>query len=104
MLFTEIQNCFPKIINAMEKDSIQTFVSSDYCSLYKYHFGLGTFIRNNLLKENSYLYNKFKAANITHKDDMSQLIITLLYIYLNEERIISKRKSKLLISAFQFCL
>lgn len=52
--------------------------------LYALHFGIGIWIRNNLLHEKSSFYRCFKKEGITHPDDMSAIIIKELHTYLQK--------------------
>lgn len=61
---------------------MKTFLSCDYKKLYLYHFGFGTWIRNNILQNGTPLFSAFLSCNISEKDDMSFLMIQLFYIYL----------------------
>lgn len=83
-LFKIIEDALSQIEKQInDKESILLFINCKYNDLNLYHFGLGTWIRNNLLQTNSQLYNLFLKAGINSKDDMSLLIINLFYIYLN---------------------
>lgn len=66
----------------LSPESLKDFLESDYEKLYLYHYGFGTWIRNELLQENSPLYHNFISCGIFHKDDMSFLMLQLFYIYL----------------------
>lgn len=66
----------------LSKKSLKEFLECDYENLYFYHFGFGTWIRNELLQENQPLYHAFLSCGISQKDDMSFLMIRLFYVYL----------------------
>lgn len=57
-------------------------VHTHYNELDQYHFGLGTWMRNQLLKDESGLYQLMKNAGIKQTDEMSYLLIRLLYLHL----------------------
>ena len=77
-LFSVIEGCFPLIERLLTKDK---FIACDYQNMYKYHLGLGMWIRNNLLILGGQLEKLFIKGDLKNKDDMSSLIIDLFYIY-----------------------
>jgi len=78
-LYKEIGNCFPVIKNLFSSEELLEFKNTPIGDLYLYHFGLGMWIRNNLLTENSALYQSFTKNNMIEKDDMSSFIIKLFH-------------------------
>ena len=63
------------------KDSFNRFLQCSYADVcVTYHFGLGVWIRNELLRPEDELYRFFVSAGVTDKDDMSALLITCLYL------------------------
>lgn len=85
ILCDEIEKSFPIIEKHCLPEDLYEFEHCNYAFLSNYHFGLGLWIRNNLLNENSRLCQLFIKSNIHHKDDMSSLIIRLFYIYLQNK-------------------
>ena len=79
-LLSEIKKSFPTIEKLFDESSWNKFMDTDYSNLSGYHFGLGTWIRNHILAENSNLLHLFLCVGINQKDDMSALIIQLFYI------------------------
>lgn len=77
-LYAEIKKSFSEI--EMLFDKVQLYNLCGYDKLCDCHFGLGTWIRNNLLDESSNLYSLFLKGGVMQKDDMSGLIIRLFYI------------------------
>ncbi len=75
---------FWKLKNTMRKDRLK-FSSYNYKNLQDYHFSLGVFIRNNILKNDTYLYQLFNKCGIGELDDMSLMIIRMFYIFLNSK-------------------
>ena len=53
--------------------------------LHVYHFGLGMYLRNNVLSADSAIYKAFKEHGITHKDDMSAAIIHIWHKALQQK-------------------
>lgn len=90
LLISLIQQHFPEIEARFNEKSMDEFLSCAFEDLYLYHFGLGTFIRNSLLKEGSLLLHIFKQCGLDEKDEMSHFIIELFYLH---EKI--NRKNKL---------
>ena len=82
-LYEEILNKFPIIEKRFSADELLEFKDTLAGDLYMYHFGLGIWIRNNLLKEKSLLYQLFIENNIIHKDEMSFLTIKLFHFSLS---------------------
>lgn len=82
-LYQEIENCFRVIEDSFSVEKLLEFKNTPVGELYLYHFGLGIWIRNNLLTEKSALYKSFIENNIAQKDDMSSLIITLFHKHLS---------------------
>lgn len=81
-LFLELEKEFLNIEEIFNKEYLKQFMCCKYDNIYLYHFGLGTWIRNNILIKESEIYKIFTASGITHTDDMSGILIRLLYIYL----------------------
>lgn len=80
-----------KIIKATSNPTIlNELAQCDFLNLYKYHFGYGLWIRNNFLYKKTNVLNFFNNIGITDIDDISTLIIQLLYIELRSE---TKNKS-----------
>ena len=84
-LLQEIENLFPTIESMFDTESIAQFTNISYSELFEYHFSLGVFIRNNILVENTSIVLQFKSVNVTDKDDMSSLIVSLFYIHIQEK-------------------
>lgn len=82
-IFRKIEESFPVLEDRLGKNELREFMSCKYEELDLYHFGLGTWIRNNLLKENSSLYKLFIKSGLPNKDEMSCLIIEMFYIAMN---------------------
>lgn len=51
-------------------------------NLSLYHFGLGTWIRTFVLRNERVIYKLFLKNGICHKDDMSEIIVRELHEYL----------------------
>lgn len=86
-LIEEIQKVFPQMRAFFTQKQWEIFLACPFEELHIYHFSLGTWIRNTLLVEGGILKDAFCAVNILQKDDMSTLMIQLLYIrYKEKER------------------
>ena len=81
----ELKKYFPQMEKQLNKEELEDFIHCEYKDLSQFHFGIGRWIRNRLLKENSTLYQLFKINGAANKDDMSQLMIKLFYIYLKNK-------------------
>ena len=85
-LYREVERNLPLIEQLFTEEKLFEFKNTRISDLYIYHFGLGTWIRNNLLyhKESS-LYSLFLENGIEHPDDMSAFIIALFYYHSSKE-------------------
>jgi len=82
-LYKEIEKSFPIIEKLFSEKDLLEFKNSLIFDLCLYHFGLGTWIRNNLLYKESVLYNLFLENGIENPDDMSCFIIRHFYYYIS---------------------
>ena len=82
---SDIQDCFQELDKMLTPSVRESFRTSDESGLFKYHFGLGMWIRNNwgLWIEDSRLKQYFDSLGGIHADDVSSLIITSYWNYLN---------------------
>ena len=83
-LIEKIQETFPQMRSFFTKEQWDAFLSCSFEELYAYHFSLGMWVRNELLNEGSELEKAFRKSGIVQKDDMSTLMIQLLYIAYKE--------------------
>lgn len=60
-----------------EPDALTEFKNKPTSELNEYHFGLGLYLRNNILKDGSALVEKFNERGIKVRDDMSTVIIRI---------------------------
>ena len=79
-LFTEVEKVLPEIDRFLTGPERAELLQCAYAKLFLYHFGLGTRIRAELLKEESSLYRLFSRCGVTQRDDMSALLIRLFYL------------------------
>ena len=86
MLYEEIESSFQVIESFLSDEDLFEFKKSYIKDLSLYHFGLGTWIRNNLLsiKENR-LNSLFIENGVEHLDDMSFHIIMLFHYYISKK-------------------
>ena len=85
-LYREIENSFPMIEKLFTKEDFLEFKETPLSDLCLYHFGVGTWIRNNLLySEKSLLYCLFLENGIDHPDEMSSFIIRLFHYYISKK-------------------
>ena len=85
-LYKEIENSFPMIESLLSEEDLLEFKESPIKDLLFYHFGLGTWIRNNLLntKENC-LNSLFLENGVEDLDDMSFYIIMLFHYHVSKK-------------------
>ena len=83
-LYQAIQKYFPALEKLFDNKTLEDFLHCSHDERYLYHLNLGTWIRNNLLKDKA-LVRLFHVQNIWHKDDMSTIMIEQLHIYVQEK-------------------
>ena len=81
--YNELNKCIENMEALISKDNLIQLKRSDYAELNMYHFGLGTWIRNNVLTPDAEITKLFIKAGIKEPDDMSSFIIKCFYIKLN---------------------
>lgn len=80
-LSREIERQFKKIDKRFSEQQMEEFCQCHFSKLSAYHFGLGLWIRNNLLHPESKLYQLFCQCGVSEQDDMSMIIIEQFYLY-----------------------
>lgn len=80
-LCKEMKKSFSKIEKLFSEKELKKFIACDPGDLNRYHFGLGTWIRNELLKDDSPLTAAFLRDGVSQKDDMSQRLMELFHLY-----------------------
>lgn len=80
-LISAVTKYFPLIHSLFSRKEFELLPSSRYTDMHKYHFGLGTWIRNNILSKDVALVTLFIKCGIDSLDDMSAFIIDLFYIF-----------------------
>jgi hypothetical protein len=82
-LYKEIGKLFPQLEKFFTDKELIEFINESDLDLY--HFGFGTWIRNNFIHpDKSVLRRLFLENYIVHPDDMSSLIIKLFHEYLSK--------------------
>lgn len=81
----ETANCFPILKARLSEDNRRVLANTPMQMLAMYHYGLGTWIRNNLLKPESMLYLLFQDAGFDQKDDMSMFVIEKFHAFLQRD-------------------
>jgi len=80
----DLEDCFIEMDRMLTEGFIENIRTRDEEDIYKYHMSLGLWIRNNWgLWGESLLKDFFTSYEIFHPDDMSSIIITSYYRYLN---------------------
>ncbi len=77
----EFSHCFLQMEQQLGVEGINRFLASPYAKLYRFHFGFGIWVRNCLLTEGSPLLCFFEAGGVEEKDEMSDLLLKLFYLY-----------------------
>lgn len=69
-----------------ESGSLDGFKSKSSDELSEYHFGLGLYLRNNVLTDGSDIFLMFREVGITERDDMSSVMIRLWHTELQGQK------------------
>lgn len=85
ILLNEIEKSFPRLEKLFDSNTIKEFISCERSDLCIYYFGLGTWIRNNILLQGSKLHLALAQSGITHEDDMSYVIIENFYDFMRNK-------------------
>jgi hypothetical protein len=82
---SDIQDCFRELDKILSGNVLKQIRTSEEAGLFRYHFGLGAWIRNNwgLWIEESRRKQYFDNLGVNDADDASSLIITSYWHYLN---------------------
>lgn len=80
-LCRQLEKSFSKMERFFTKQELREFMAWDRQDLCRYHFGLGTWVRNYLLRDGKKLTVVFMRAGIGQKDEMSELLIQLFQIH-----------------------
>ena len=84
-LYREIEKSFPVIQKLFSENNLAEFKNAPVGDLCLYHFGLGSWVRDNLLcADENLLYDLFLQNGVEHHDDMSSLIINLFHYSLSD--------------------
>lgn len=89
----ELKFSFEYLNNNWDSKEIEIFkniTKKDTITPINYHFGIGMYLRNNLLRHNEKseeITKFFNSLGIHHFDDMSSIILTSYHRYLNGENI-----------------
>ncbi len=65
---------------------LEQFLQHDKEDLIEYHFSLGLWIRNEILRPNLQLYNILRKRGISHEDDMSGYLIKEFHEYMSNKQ------------------
>jgi len=79
-----LNDCYTALNKQLDEQTKNDIKISSVNELYKYHFSLGMWIRNNWIRQtNSRITKVFFDNNIKNPDEMSQTIIIGYHYYLN---------------------
>ena len=83
-----LDECFVQLEKFLKPEEIKKIKDGTEEDMVLYHFTLGMWMRNNWgLWGDSHLAKWFNTQGITHPDDMSGIIMTSFYRYLNNKPI-----------------
>jgi len=83
-LESAVMDCLAETRPKIGGDFWTEFIQTPADGLANFHFGLGLYLRNNVLVPESELYGLFTREGITHKDEMSTLMMQRWHEALNE--------------------
>lgn len=84
-LYKEMEKAFSLMEKAFSQEALLHFKNTPAGDLYRYHYGLGIWIRNHFLfPREKPLYQLFWENGITHQDEMSYLMIRLFHYYISK--------------------
>jgi len=85
-LYEEIKKSFPAIEKLFTNEELAEFINSPVSDLHEHSFGVGLWIRNNLLRpEKNNLYRLFSENGVKNADDMSCILIQLFHYHISKK-------------------
>jgi hypothetical protein len=91
----DLDDCFAQLKNILNPDDIRKMKAGTEAEMIEYHFGLGTWMRNNWgLWGGSRLAKWFNTQGIKHPDDMSGIILDSFWRHLNGKPVELDRQIK----------
>jgi hypothetical protein len=83
---TDLDDCFKELKKMLPADLVEKMKSGPEKDMIKYHFGLGTWMRNNWgLWSQSRLREYFQKQGLQHPDDMSSVVLKCFWRHLNNK-------------------
>ena len=86
----ETEDLYCLLESAMDDEGIDEFLKCGIDGIWKSHFGIGLWLRNNVLTCDNLIYHSFIRQGITDKDEMSAIIIEGFYWYLKSKEVNDK--------------
>ena len=81
---TDLDDCFKELKKMLPSETVNKMKSGPEKDMIKYHFGLGTWMRNNWgLWAGSRLRDYLHKLGLRHPDDMSSVILKSFWRHLN---------------------
>ena len=81
--FALLKHAFLEIKNYLSAEQVQAFFDCPFSQLHQYHFGLGLWVRNHLLRDRDPLYQWLYRCGVTATDEMSTLLLQWFYLHLH---------------------
>lgn len=82
----EILKSFAEIEQYLAPHVLRSFLNTDFAELSRYHFGLGTWVRNSLLSDDGALLRWFAQCRVFSKDEASALLLEWFFLYQQSQR------------------
>jgi len=81
---TDLDDCFSEMKKMLPAETVEKMKAGPEKDMIKYHFGLGTWMRNNWgLWGGSRLRDYFNKLGLHHPDDMSSVVLYSFWRHLN---------------------
>lgn len=82
----DLENCFKELSKMLPAKEVEKIKSGPEKDMINYHFGLGTWMRNNWgLWSGSRLREYFNKLGLAHPDDMSSVILKSFWRHLHNK-------------------
>ncbi|MCL2024009.1 MAG: hypothetical protein FWG82_06540 [Oscillospiraceae bacterium] len=86
LLQKEIEKIFPQLETIFSETALNSFAETDSSKLCQFHFSIGLWIRNNLLRgEENSLRAAFARYDVSDDDEMSYVVLKQFHDYLNSK-------------------
>ncbi|MBO5359765.1 MAG: hypothetical protein J6B25_02860 [Clostridia bacterium] len=89
----ETEDLYYLMESILDDNEINEFLKYGADEIWKNHFGIGLWLRNNVLTGNNSIYRNFIRRGLTDKDEMSAILTEGFYWYLKSKEIQDIKKN-----------